>query len=96
MVSTENLRTQLRTHFSLKLPITTPEYKNLFCQTWKNVGSYMRVFTVSTERIIKYLLIIIINDNGPDYTTLWLEWSGWLVRYSLQVPKTDYIKQKQL
>ena len=30
----------------------------------------MRVFTVSTERIIKYLLIIIINDNGPDYTTL--------------------------
>ena len=26
----------------------------------------MRVFTVSTERIIKYLLIIIINDNGPD------------------------------
>ena len=28
------------------LPISTPKYKNLFCQTWKNVGSYTRVFTV--------------------------------------------------
>ena len=24
----------------LKLPITTPKYKNLFCQTSKNVGSF--------------------------------------------------------
>ena len=29
------------------LPITAPKYKNLFCNTSKNVGSYTHVLTVS-------------------------------------------------
>ena len=29
-----------------KQPTTTPKYKNLFCQTSENVGSFTRVFTV--------------------------------------------------
>ena len=28
------------------MPLSTPKYKNLFCQTLKNVGSHTRVFTV--------------------------------------------------
>ena len=31
------------------MPVSTPKYKNLFCQNSKKAGSYTRVFTVITE-----------------------------------------------
>ena len=32
------------------LPITAPKYKNLFCNTSKNVGSYTHVLTIFIPR----------------------------------------------
>ena len=64
MVSTENLRTLLRTYFSInRHRITTPKYTNMLCQTWKNVGSYMRIFTV----IINHKQTRMVK-NGQDIT----------------------------
>ena len=47
-----------------KLPITTPKYKNLFCQTWKNVGSYTQVFTVLLQRKGKYIFLLKQSANS--------------------------------
>ena len=40
----------------VSLPITTPNYKNLFCQTSQNVASYTRVFFCGFTRIWTHTL----------------------------------------
>jgi len=39
------------------MPITHPEYRNLFYQNLKIVGSFTRIFTVSVKSVIDWKII---------------------------------------